>query len=83
MMVLGGTKTIKVRHNSSSPITITATSSKPSDLQVTPGSLTSVSAGNAATFTLKSKSVLGIYNVTFSSGCGSKTVSVVVLLSLL
>jgi len=82
-MVVGGTKTIKVSHDSSSAITITATSSKPSDLQVTPGSLASISAGGAGTFTLKSKSTLGTYNVTFSSGCGSKTVSVVVLLSLL
>lgn len=82
-MVLGGTKTIKVSHDSTSAIAITGTSSKPSDLQVTPGSIPNVSAGGAGTFTLKSKSTLGIYNVTFSSGCGSKTVSVVVLLSLL
>lgn len=82
-MVLGGTKTIKVSHNSSSPITITASSSKPSDLQVTPGNLPSVTTTGSGTFTLKSKSALGIYNVTFTSGCGSKTVSVVVLLSLL
>ena len=83
MMVVGGTKTIKVSHDGTSAIAITGTSSKPSDLQVTPGSFPSVSAGGAGTFTLKSKSALGIYNVTFSSGCGSKTVSVVVLLSLL
>jgi type II secretory pathway pseudopilin PulG len=77
---IGGTKTIKVSHNSSSSVIITATSSKPSDLQVTPGSSTSIGAGGAATFTIKSKSSLGIYNVTFSTGCGSKVVPVVVLL---
>jgi Tfp pilus assembly protein FimT len=77
---LGGTKTIKVSHNSSSAVTITATSSKPSDLQVTPGSLTSIGVGSASTFTVKAKSILGVYNITFNAGCGSKTVSVVVLL---
>ena len=82
-MVLGGTKTIKVSHDGTSAMAITATSSKPSDLQVTPGSLPTVSAGSAGTFTIKSKSAVGVYNVTFSTGCGSKTVSVIVLLALL
>jgi type II secretory pathway pseudopilin PulG len=77
---IGGTKTIKVSHNSSSSVTITASSSKPSDLQVTPGSSASIGAGGAATFTVKSKSSLGVYNITFSTGCGSKVVPVVVLL---
>lgn len=80
MIGILGTKTIKVSHNSSSPITITATSSKPSDLQVTPGSVTSIGAGTSASFTIKSKSILGVYNVTFNAGCGSQTVSVTVLL---
>ena len=80
MIGILGTKTIKVSHNSSSPVTITATSSKPSDLQVTPGSVMSVAAGSSASFTVKSKSILGVYNVTFNAGCGSKTVSVTVLL---
>jgi len=79
-MGMGATKTIKVGHDGTSALTITGTSSKPSDLQVTPGSALSVSAGGAATFTIKSKSILGIYNVTFSTGCGSKVVTVVVLL---
>jgi hypothetical protein len=82
-MALGATKTIKVSHTSSSAVTITGTSSKPSELQVTPGSVTSVGAGSASTFTLKAKSIVGTYNVTFSAGCGSKTVSVVTVLSLL
>ena len=75
-----GTKTIKVSHDGTGSISITGTSSKPSDLQVTPNSAQTVSAGGVATFTLKSKKSIGVYNVTFSSGCGSKVVPVVVLL---
>ena len=74
-----GTATIKVSHSSSSSQTITASSSKPSDLQVTPNNQ-SVSSGSAATFTLKSKRSIGVYSVTFSTGCGSKTVPVTVIL---
>lgn len=74
-----GTATIQISHSSSSSQTVTATSSKPSDLQVTPNNQ-SVSAGGAATFTLKSKRSLGTYSVTFSTGCGSKTVPVIVIL---
>ena len=77
---LDGTATIKVSHNGNSSVTISATSSKPSDLQVTPGGVQTVGAGAAATFTLKSKRALGVYNVTFSAGCGSKTVPVIILL---
>ena len=80
MIGLLGSKTIKVSHNSSTPVTITATSSKPSQLQVTPGMVTTVGAGSVSTFTIKSKSILGFYNVTFDAGCGSKTVSVTVVL---
>jgi Tfp pilus assembly protein FimT len=75
-----GTKTIKVSHDASTSVSITGTSSKPSDLQVTPGSAQTVGAGSATTFTIKSKRSLGIYSVTFTSSCGSKTVGVVVLL---
>jgi len=75
-----GTATIKVSHDGNSSISISGTSSKPADLQVTPGGAQTVGAGSAVTFTLKSKKALGVYNVTFSSGCGSKTVPVVVLL---
>jgi prepilin-type N-terminal cleavage/methylation domain-containing protein len=74
-----GTGTIKISHNSSSSQTISASSSKPSDLQVTPNNQ-SVSAGGSATFTVKSKRSVGIYSVTFSSGCGSKTIPVTVIL---
>lgn len=75
---LEGTKTIKVSHDSTTSISITGTSSKPSDLQVTPGGPQTVGAGSVTTFTLKSKKIIGIYSVTFSSGCGSKTVGIVV-----
>lgn len=74
------TATIKVRHNSDSSVAITASSSKASDLQVTPNTAQTVRAGGSATFTLKSKRTLGTYYVTFSAGCGSKAVPVVVLL---
>jgi type II secretory pathway pseudopilin PulG len=80
ILALEGTKTIKVSHDGTAGISITGTSSKPSDLQVTPGGAQSVGAGGFATFTLKSKKSIGVYNVTFSSGCGSKVVPVVVLL---
>ena len=75
-----GTKTIKVSHDASTSLSITGSSSKPSDLQVTPGGPQTVGAGSATTFTVKSKKSIGIYSVTFSSSCGSKTVGVVVLL---
>ena len=74
------TTTVKVSHTSNTSVAISATSSKPSDLQVTPGNAQSVSAGGATAFTLKSKKSLGTYSVTFSAGCGSKTVPVIVLL---
>ena len=75
-----GTATVKVSHDGTSAISISGTSSKPSDLQVTPGGNQSVGAGSVTTFTLKSKKSIGVYNVTFSSGCGSKVVPVIVLL---
>ena len=74
-----GSTTIKISHSSSSSQTISATSSKPSDLQVTPNNQT-VSAGGSATFTLKSKKSIGVFSVTFSTGCGSKTIPVTVIL---
>ena len=74
-----GTATIKISTSSSSSQTITASSSKPSDLQVSPANQ-SVSAGGTASFTVKAKKSLGIYSVTFSTGCGSKTVPVTVIL---
>jgi len=77
---MDGTKTIKVSHSSTTSITITGTSSKPSDLQVTPGGAQTVGAGSSTTFTIKSKRTIGVYGVTFTAGCGSKTVPVVVIL---
>ena len=76
---MDGTASIKVSHSSSSSQTITATSSKSSDLQVTPNKQT-VSAGGSATFTIKAKKSMGIYSVTFSTDCGSKTIPVTVIL---
>ena len=79
IMHLNGSATIKITLNSSSTQTISASSSKSSDLQVTPNNQ-SVTAGGSATFTLKSKKSIGVYSVTFSTGCGSKTVPVTVIL---
>ncbi len=76
---LDGTATIKVSHNGSGSLSITGTSSKPSDLQVS-GGTQSVAAGGFATFTIKSKRTLGIYSVTFTTACGTKVVPVVVVL---
>ena len=76
---LQGTTTVKVSHNGSSTISITGTSSKASDLQVTPGGAQTVAAGSTTTFTLKSKKSIGVYSVTFSSGCGSKVLPVAVI----
>lgn len=75
-----GTGTIKVSTSSSTSVSVSATSSKPSELQVTPSSAQTVAAGGSTTFTLKSKKTIGIYSVTFSAPCGSKTVSVIVVL---
>lgn len=80
VLSMEGTKTIKVSHDGNGSISISGTSSKPSDLQVTPGGAQTVGAGSAATFTIKSKKSIGVYNITFSSGCGSQVVPVVVLL---
>ena len=75
-----GTGTIKVSHSSSTSVSISANSSKASELQVTPSSAQTVAAGGSTTFTLKSKKTIGVYSVTFSAPCGSKTVPVVVVL---
>jgi hypothetical protein len=74
-----GTTTIKVSHDGTSSLSITGSSSKPSDLQVSPGGSQTVGAGSSVTFTVKSKKSSGTYYVTFSSGCGTKAVPVVVL----
>lgn len=80
LMSLEGTTTIKISHSSETSITVSATSSKPSELQVTPGGTQTIGAGATTTFTLKSKKSMGTYSVTFTAGCGSKTVPVIVLL---
>lgn len=73
-----GSSTIKVNHDATTSLTITGSSSKPSDLQVSPAAQT-VAAGGSASFTIKSKKSIGIYSATFSTSCGSKTVPVVVI----
>lgn len=73
-----GSGSIKVNHDSQTSLTITGTSSKPADLQVSPSSQT-VAAGSSATFTIKAKKSIGIYSVTFSTRCGSKTVPAIVI----
>ena len=75
-----GSTTIKVSHDSTTSVSITGSSSKSSDLQVTPGGAQSVGANSATTFTIKSKKSIGVYSVTFSSNCGSKQVPVTVVL---
>lgn len=74
-----GTSTIKVGHDLTTSLTITGSSSKPSEIQVSPNSQT-VAPGSTGTFTIKSKKSIGVYSVSFSSSCGSKTVSVIVVL---
>ena len=80
IVILGteGTTSVKVSHNGTSSINITGSSSKPSEIQVTPGGSQTVAAGGMTSFTIKSKKSSGVYSVTFSSGCGSKTLPVTV-----
>jgi hypothetical protein len=73
-----GTATISVSHNGSTTVSITGSSSKPSDLQVTPSAAQSVVAGGSATFTIKSKKSAGSYTVTLSAGCGQTVVPITV-----
>ena len=70
--------TIKVSHTSNSTISISGDASKSSDLQVSPNKSQMVGAGSYTTFTIKSKKSMGVYSVTFSTSCGSKTVPVVI-----
>jgi Tfp pilus assembly protein FimT len=77
-MLLEGTATIKVSHSSTTSVSVSASSSKASDLQVTPGGNQTIGSGSTTTFTLKSKKSAGSYSVTFTAGCGSKTVPVIV-----
>ena len=78
ILSLEGSATIKVSHSSSTSLTISASSSKASEIQVSPNNQ-SVSAGGTASFTVKSKKSAGVYSVTFSTSCGSKTVPITVL----
>jgi len=72
------TVTIQLKNNSSSTASITATSSKSSDLQVTPSGAQSIAANDTATFTFKSKKKSGSYTVAFSAACGALVVPVTI-----
>ena len=80
-LMLDGSGTIKVSHDASVSLPISASSSKPSDLQVS-GGTQSVAPGGYASFTVKSKRLLGNYSVTFSTSCGQKVVPVKVVSAL-
>jgi prepilin-type N-terminal cleavage/methylation domain-containing protein len=69
---------IVVAHDAGTTLTVTASSSKASEIQVTPNSQT-VAGGGSATFTIKSKKSTGIFSVTLSTSCGSKTIPVIVV----
>ena len=73
-----GNGTIKVGHDAGTSLTITGTSSKNSEIQVSPSAAT-VLSGGVGQFTIKSKKSIGTYSVTFSTSCGSKTVTVLVV----
>ena len=76
---LDGTTTVLIAHTSLSAISISGTSSKSADLQVSPGGSQTVLGGVAAIFTLKSKKSAGTYSATFSGGaCGDVTVPVTI-----
>ena len=69
---------IVVAHDAGTTLTVTASSSKASEIQVTPNSQT-IAGGGSATFTIKSKKSTGVFSVTFSTSCGSMTVPVIVV----
>jgi hypothetical protein len=75
-----GTATIKVSVTSNANVSITGSSSKPSDLQVTPGGAQTLGSGSFTNFTIKAKRSIGAYRVTFSSSCDTKVVPVTVIL---
>jgi type II secretory pathway pseudopilin PulG len=79
IMHVDTTTTIQVSHSSTTSVSISASSSKASDLQVTPGGSQNVGARSSTSFTVKSKKV-GTYSITFSAGCGTKTVQVIIIL---
>lgn len=74
---LDGVATVAVTHNSSSSVTVSSTSSKASELQLSPSNQT-IAFGSIGTFTLKSKKAAGTFSATFSSSCGEQTVSVTI-----
>jgi Tfp pilus assembly protein FimT len=76
-MHLDDSVTIKVSVTSSGSVSISGSSSKPSDLQVS-GGAQNVASGAYATFILKAKKV-GELTATFSSSCDTKIVPVVII----
>ena len=78
-MSAGGTSTVQISHTGFSTLAITGTSSKPSDLQVTPVVAQTVGVGGMAVFTIKSKKGTGTYTIAFaSSTCNQKLIGVVI-----
>jgi hypothetical protein len=75
---LDGTIDVVISHNGSTSLSISGSSSKSSDLQVSPGGSQTVAAGGTATFTLKSKKSAGTFSATFSASCGTLTVPVTI-----
>ncbi len=82
IMHQGESATVKVSVTSNALVSLTATSSKPSELQVSPGGSQNVGSGSFTNFTIKAKKA-GTYLVTFKSSCDTKVVSVTVLPKLL
>ena len=73
-----GSGSIVVKHDAGVTLTIDASSSKPSDLQVSPSSQTVTGSGSAS-FSIKSKKSTGTFSATFSTSCGSKSVPVIII----
>jgi len=77
-MKLDDTVSIKVTNNSSSSVSVSGSSSKSSELQVWPNQAQTISAKGSATFQIQAKKT-GLYIVTFTSGCDTKTVAVLIV----
>ena len=79
LVILGGdgSTKIKVSHDAGVSLTVSGTSSSPSNLQVSPNSQT-VASGSSVEFQVKAKKNLGTYSATFTTSCGTKAVTVIV-----
>lgn len=77
-LALDGTTTVVIAHNSLTSLSISGSSSKSSDLQVSPGGSQTAAAGGTVIFTLKSKKSAGTFSATFTASCGEVTVPVTI-----